>query len=183
MAQPVYQFPDFWTEADLDVLPDDGHRYEILDGSLVVTPPPTDGHQSVGTALLVALRAAAPRGWRVLPELGVRVPGGNVIPDVVVLHPHAARNVTWREASDVALVVEVASPSTEVNDRGNKAIKYAEAGIPAYWRVARDGAVTVHALVDESQYGIIATVKPGATWIASIPFPVTLDPAALVADL
>ncbi|MGH3648045.1 MAG: hypothetical protein ACRDTM_12820 [Micromonosporaceae bacterium] len=43
--------------------------------------------------------------------------------------------------------------------------------------------MTVHALITEDQYGIIATVKPGTTWTANYPFPVTLDPATLVADL
>jgi hypothetical protein len=49
--------------------------------------------------------------------------------------------------------------------------------------VARDGTVTVHALVAEAQYGIIATVKPGAAWKATFPFEVTLNPDALVAEL
>lgn len=183
MAAPAYRFPDFWTEADLEALPDDGHRYEIINGSLVMTPPPTDGHQSIGVQLLLALRNAAPPGWRVLYELGVRIPSGNLIPDLVVLYPHAAREVDWRDPRDVALVVEVASPSTEDYDRTIKVLKYAQAGIPAYWRVARDGTVTVYALVAEAQYGIIATVKPGTTWKATFPFEVTLNPDALVADL
>ncbi len=183
MAAPAYQFPDFWTEADLDTLPDDGHRYEIINGSLVMTPPPTDRHQGIGAQLLLTLRSAAPDGWRVLYELGVRVPGGNLIPDLVVLYPHAARGVDWREASDVALAVEIASPSTEDYDQTVKALKYARAGIPAYWRVARDGTVTVHALVADAQYGIVATVKPGDSWTAKFPFEVAVDPAALVADL
>lgn len=95
----------------------------------------------------------------------------------------SARGVTWRDPSDVALVVEIASPSTETADKSSKAVKYAEAGIPAYWRVARDGTIAVHALVADAQYGIIATVKPGQSWTATLPFPVLLDPSALVADL
>lgn len=182
MAAPAYRFPDFWTEADLDALPDDGHRYEIINGSLVMTPPPTDGHQSIGVQLLLALRDAAPKQWRVLYELGVRIPGGNLVPDLVVLYPHAAREVDWRDPRDVALVVEIASPSTEDYDRTIKLLKYAQVEIPAYWRVARDGTITVHALIAEAQYGIIATVKPGSTWKATFPFEVTLDPEALVAD-
>ncbi|MPY82922.1 MAG: Uma2 family endonuclease [Actinophytocola sp.] len=182
MAQPAYQFPDYWTEADLDSLPDDGHRYEILDGSLHITPLADGYHQSIGLALAVLLRTAAPSGCRVLPELGVRVPGGNFVPDLVVLEPGADLGATWHDPQQIALVVEVASPSTEVNDKTSKAFKYAEAGIPAYWRVARDGTITVHALVDQGQYGIVTTVKPGTTWTASLPFPVTLEPDALVAD-
>ncbi len=148
-----------------------------------MTPPPTDGHQSIGVQLLLTLRNVAPPGWRVLYELGVRIPDGNLIPGPVGLYPHAAREVDWRDPRDVALVVEIASPSTEDYDRTIKVLKYAQAGIPAYWRVARDGTVTVHVLVAEAQYGIIATVKPGATWTATFPFEMALNPDALVADL
>jgi Uma2 family endonuclease len=161
VAEPTLRFPDSWTEADLDALPDDGHRYEIVDGSLLVTPRATDDHQGVGLNLALLLRQAAAVGWRVLYEVGVRV-GGNLIPDIAVLKPDSARGVEWREASDVALVVEIASKSTEATDRSLKVIKYAEAGVPAYWRVARDGAVTIHTLVAETQYGITDIIKPGS---------------------
>jgi len=39
---------DGWVEADLDALPEDGNRYELIDGSLHVTPPPTDEHNAIG---------------------------------------------------------------------------------------------------------------------------------------
>lgn len=183
MVQQTARFPDSWTESDLDALPDDGHRYEIVDGSLLVTPPTKDDHQGIGMNLAILLRQAAPEGWRVLYELGVRVPGGNLIPDIAVLKPGSAHSVHWRDASDVALVVEIASQSTEATDRSLKVIKYAEAGIPAYWRIARDGAVTIHSLADEGQYGIADIVKPGSELAVSYPFPVRLDPAALVSGL
>lgn len=101
----------------------------------------------------------------------------------MVLYPDVVPSDDWQEASHVALVVEIASDSTAAYGKGTKTIKYAEAGIPAYWRVDRDGSITVHALMDEAQYGIVATVRPGATWSASFPFRVTLDPDALTADL
>ena len=91
MAQPIPKFPDYWSEADLNDLPADGHRYEIVDGSLLVTPPPLDIHQGIGAKLLILLATAAPAGWRVLYEVGVRVPGGNFIPDLVVLKPDACK--------------------------------------------------------------------------------------------
>lgn len=91
MAQPILKFPDYWSEADLGDLPADGHRYEIVDGSLLVTPPPLDSHQAISGNLYFILRTAAPAGWRVLYEVGVRVPGGNFIPDLVVLKPDSAR--------------------------------------------------------------------------------------------
>jgi Uma2 family endonuclease len=183
VADATFRFPDSWTEADLDALPDDGHRFEIVDGSLLATPPAKDDHQGIGMNLAILLRQAAPQGWRVLYGVGVRVPGGNLIPDIVVLKPGSAHGVEWREASDVALVVEIASKSTEATDRSLKVIKYAEAGVPAYWRVARDGAVTIHTLVDEAQYGITDIIKPGSVLAVTYPFPVSLDPAALVSGL
>lgn len=180
MAQPTYSFPDYWGEADLELLPEDGHRYEIVDGSLLVTPPPLDGHQGTGVNLLVMLRAAAPPGFRALYEVGVRVPGGNFIPDVVVLRPGAARNVEWRESDDVALVVEIASRSTRVTDRTLKAAKYADAGIPAYWRVDNDGTVTIHTSPDGERYGRTTVVAPGESVRVEYPFPVDVVPDSLL---
>ena len=180
MAQPTYSFPDSWGEADLEDLPDDGHRYEIVDGSLLVTPPPSQGHQRIGGNLFMALRLAVPDGWRVLYEIGVRVPGGNFIPDIVVLGPGAAQNVECSESEDVALVVEIASKSTRVTDRTLKAAKYADARIPSYGRVDADAAVTIHIAPVNDEYTEAVTVRPGETRWVDLPFPVELVPADLV---
>lgn len=180
MAQPTYSFPDYWSEADLDGLPDDGHRYEIVDGSLLMTPPPSQGHQSIGGNLFMALRLAMPNGFRALYEIGVRVPGGNFIPDIVVLRPGSSPNVEWSEAEDVALVVEIASKSTRVTDRTLKAAKYAEAGIPTYWRVDADGTVTIHTGPAADEYTRSSTIRPGDRVLVEQPFPVEVVPADLV---
>ena len=77
MAQPTYQWqpPERgWREQDLFDLPEDGNRYEIIDGSLHVTPPAGYGHQELADEIRAALRAAAPTGWRVIRESGA--PGG-----------------------------------------------------------------------------------------------------------
>jgi len=55
-----------WTLADLDGLPDDGRRYEIIDGSLLVSPPPSNDHQLLAFELASLLRSAQPAGYRVL---------------------------------------------------------------------------------------------------------------------
>jgi Uma2 family endonuclease len=54
------------TRADLEALPADGHRYELLDGVLVVTPPPSWPHQDVVLNLAIALKAACPDGLHVV---------------------------------------------------------------------------------------------------------------------
>jgi Uma2 family endonuclease len=167
-----------WVEADLDLLPHDGNRYELIDGSLHVTPPPTELHNEVGDDLRGVLKGAAPPGWRVIREVGVRIQGGNLIPDLVVLRPGATRGVTWREAEDVALAVEIESTSSRRHDRDVKPRLYAEAGIPAYWRVElhKDGPhLHAYELVDGA-YREVSWVRPGVTWRATSPYPVLLDP-------
>ena len=62
-----------WTTADLAGLPDDGQRYEIIDGSLLVSPPPSPLHQLVAGRLAVFLRDAAPKGLDVVEAVGVRL--------------------------------------------------------------------------------------------------------------
>jgi Putative restriction endonuclease len=62
-----------FTVAELDRMPDDGHRYELLDGMLVVSPRPNNSHQEVAAELLGLLRAACPAGLRALPEPAVQL--------------------------------------------------------------------------------------------------------------
>jgi Putative restriction endonuclease len=65
-----------FTVAELDRMPDDGRRYELLDGTLVVSPRPSNPHQEVAAELLCLLRAACPAGLRALPEPAVQCRGG-----------------------------------------------------------------------------------------------------------
>src|SRR5215469_3877333 len=53
-----------FTVAELDRMPDDGHRYELLDGTLIVSPRPTNPHQEVAMELAVQLRRVCPRDLR-----------------------------------------------------------------------------------------------------------------------
>ncbi|GIG62361.1 hypothetical protein Lfu02_67330 [Longispora fulva] len=181
MASAVYewQFPWVWTEGDVGALPEDGHRYEIFDGCLVMTPPGDEGHQGVMGGLAFRLRQAALRGCRIRTNLGLRLNRASLVPDIVVLRPDGVRDEEWTPAADALLVVEIASRSTEMNDRGSKPLYYAEAGIPVYWRIARDGSLHVYELLDGPEYTVTTVVHPGETWATDYPFPMTLDPADL----
>lgn len=165
-----------WTEADLDALPGKGNRFEIIEGRLIVTPPGTDKHGRLQLALGAVILSAAPGAYIVLTECGIRIPGGNLVADVAVLHPFGRRGVTWREARDVALVVEIASPSSAQFDATDKLASYARAGIPSYWRVEQDTTTHVYQL-GGGEYKEIELVRPGTAWTASAPFEVTLRPA------
>src|SRR5438309_11977506 len=70
---PVHTGP--WTEADLLVLSDDGQRHELVEGSLVVSPPPAGRHQGVASRLLRRLADQAPPTLEVVETLGVRIFG------------------------------------------------------------------------------------------------------------
>lgn len=130
-----------WTLADLATLPDDGQRYEIIDGSLLVSPLATVSHQAIAGRLHRLLRAAAAPALEVLEGVGVQLPNGVLIPDVLVAHTAAV----WSGRSllvpaDLLLAVEVVSPSSATTDRVTKPALYAAAGVPAYWRVELAGA-------------------------------------------
>jgi Uma2 family endonuclease len=78
--------------ADLDDRPDDGHRYELLDGVLIVTPAPSPRHQDAVAHLLMLLHAACPPGLKVmLAPLDVNLAEDTLLePDVLVFRPEQA---------------------------------------------------------------------------------------------
>ena len=141
-----------WTLDDLHLLPDDGQRYELVDGGLVVTPPPTQWHQMLAYDLHDALRAVAPAGWRVRTEFPIPFDVDTQrIPDVVV-HRWPLQQPRSDERNpvgpaDVGLIVEVVSPSTRRTDRFAKPGEYAEAGIALFWRLETEPDVVLHPFV------------------------------------
>lgn len=137
-----------WDFRALDDLPDDGNRYEVVDGNLVVTPPPTDLHVLVANRLLRALQVDLPEEWELFIDAPVRFGRDGRIADLAAVRldrvPTLAERVVITPAQ-FGLVVEVVSPSTRKTDRFTKPGEYAEAGIPLYWRVELDPAPRIHA--------------------------------------
>lgn len=136
-----------WTTADLAGLPDDGQRYEIIDGSLLVTPGPSTTHQLVAGRLSTLIRESAPDGADAVEAINVQLNSGRLlVPDVVVAESAALHGFQKAvEPADVHLVVEVVSPSNAAMDRIFKPQLYAAAGIQWMWRVelAPDGVEIV----------------------------------------
>src|SRR5689334_14824770 len=150
-----------WTTDDLERLPDDGRRYELLDGRLLVTPAPVVKHQAVTLELAIRLREACP------PELAALVspvdwqPDGrnSFQPDVLVVRNErlSVKNIT---AAPV-LAVEVLSPSTRGRDLVDKRAKYEAAGVASYWVVDPDEpSVLAWDLVD-GHYQVVGSASAG----------------------
>lgn len=179
-----------------DIESEEPIKYEIVDGNLVLMSPMKSlWHQMLIFSLTRELASAAPEGYKALPELtiGYFRPGATKEtlrePDVVVLRPGAAaRPGNVFDPRDVALAVEVESPSTAAIDRKDKVDEYAHAGIACYWRVeqfAGNGAI-VHVYEidqDTSEYKLVRAIGPKDRFLAPTPYPVMLDPAVLTALL
>ncbi|MGH9189151.1 MAG: Uma2 family endonuclease [Acidimicrobiales bacterium] len=166
---------------DLEKVPDDGHRYEILDGMLLVTPAPNTSHQTCVLVLGSVLLAAAGPGYTVLPAPydWVIGPGTSFQPDIVVAR--TADVGPLRLERTPLLVVEVLSPSTRLVDLNLKRAAYEAAGVPAYWLVDPVGpSLTVLRLDEGARYIEEASVAGTDAHHASHPFPVTVVPAALL---
>ena len=172
-----------WTWADLQQIPDDGHRYEIIDGSLYVSPSPSRPHQIAAGRIVRLLADAAPDHLEVVATLDVEMDRSVLEPDVVVLPAEPAyRKGGQLTRADVLLAIEVVSPSSRRMDRLVTPAVLAEAGVPAYWRVELEGvgtpSVTVYELAGVA-YREVTTVAAGSVSVVATPFRVELRPAEL----
>jgi Uma2 family endonuclease len=119
MALTVPQY----TVADLDLLPDDGNRYEVLAGTLLVTPSPGSAHQGVaaGLAALFASHILARRIRLFSPGVVTTPPLTQLEPDLLIVPPRFALGTPWAEIGEHWLAVEILSRSSRVYDREFKA--------------------------------------------------------------
>jgi Uma2 family endonuclease len=173
-----------FTVAELDRMPDDGHRYELLDGVLVVSPRPGNPHQEVAAELLGLLRSACPPGLRALPEPAVQVSRTTEFaPDLVVIRQEQVTAVKCTEPP--LLVVEIRSPSTALIDPDLKKAAYERFGVPSYWVVIPDPGKPELIAFDlrGGHYTEAARVSGGQPFAAARPFAVEVVPARLVAGL
>jgi Uma2 family endonuclease len=146
VASELHPPPGGWTTDDLDRLPEDGHRYELIDGALIVSPSPTSRHQKLASRIEDALEATCPDDWVVIQGVEVRISRRrSLTPDVLVVTAGAdAREPSTFHPHEVLLAVEIVSPSSVTMDRVAKPALYAQAGIPYYWRVESDAGIVVH---------------------------------------
>ena len=126
------------TLEQLHALPDDGNRYELIDGELFVSPAPTWVHQRVQLEIALLLTPyAAATGLEVLTApIAVRVPPDTEMQPDVLLIPRLSQVTTpegWLLLRRLSLVVEILSPSTARSDGQQKRLLYGSESVPVYW--------------------------------------------------
>jgi len=170
-----------WTVDLLEQLPDDGLRYEILDGILLVNPAPIPLHQRAIVRLTVIFVAVCPTHHEVFVSPLDWQPDHrtSLEPDVLVVANDriGPKNIQ----QNPAIVVEVLSASSRRYDRLLKFDRYADAGIPQYWIVdPQRPSVEVYDLVDQGEYRLAASGSGDESVTVAGPLAVTLRPVDLV---
>ena len=171
-----------FTVADLELFPDDGNRYELIEGELLVSPLPTVAHQTAMLELAYLLDTTAPPDLQVIFAPFALQPNGNtrVQPDVLV-----GRKVEFTEANlptAPLLAVEVLSPGSAIKDFHMKKALYERLGTPSYWIVDPiDPTLTVFELDQNGGYQQVAEVEGEQVFAATRPFPIRVVPGELLA--
>ncbi len=169
-----------WKPEDLARFPE-GNLFEVIDGLLFVNAQPNILHQMIADELRAILKAQLPRDVVPVREIGVRLVDALVGPDItLVKRTEVQPRASEQKASATVLVVEVASPTTERTDRTVKSEKYAEAGIPGYWRVELDPIKVIAYVLRDGTYAELGAWGAGETVVVEEPVQVRFDPAELL---
>jgi Uma2 family endonuclease len=186
MASDLPQYPapfmpraDEWTVDDLERLPDDGLRYELIDGGLLVSAAPAPPHQRAVRGVFLALHQACPDDCEVFfAPLDYQPDRRNSLePDVLVVRREDVGPTNVQRPP--LLVVEVQSPSTRRRDLLLKRGVYEDFGVPSYWMVdPRVPSVVVCELV-RGAYQEVSRIEDDDEVEVRLPYPVRLCAAAL----
>jgi Uma2 family endonuclease len=173
-----------FTVDDLDRMPDDGHHYELLDGTLIVSPAPGAPHQRASAMLTHILELGCPDELIVFPNVGVCIAANSALePDAVVARPADVSGA--RLVRPPLLVVEILSPDSALRDLNLKKAAYERFGVPSCWVIDPDlNQPRLRAFeLAEGAYTEVAQVTGDEVFRASRPFPVDIVPTRLIAKL
>ncbi|MEI2777320.1 MAG: Uma2 family endonuclease [Tetrasphaera sp.] len=168
------------TRSDLETMPDDGHRYELIDGALLVTPAPVTKHQRAAMRLGVQLHTSCPPGLEVFAA-----PFDVVLADDTVLQPDllVARVSDLHAANLPApplLAIEILSPSTRCIDLLLKRARFEAAGCRSYWVIDPDEPSITAWELSDGTYVEAGRARGQETLTLELPYAVTICPADLV---
>jgi Uma2 family endonuclease len=146
MGMPALDQSRRWTREEVLALPDDGNRYELVDGELLVSGTPRPAHQRAVQELHAILQPYVKEhrlGMLMALPADLDLSSDQIVqPDLWVAAVPAGRRIeTWEEVGIPFLVVEVLSHSTARFDRVTKRIRYQKSGVATYWIVDLDARV------------------------------------------
>ncbi|MDQ2790328.1 MAG: hypothetical protein DLM60_09390 [Pseudonocardiales bacterium] len=173
-----------FTVHDLEGMPDDGRRYELIDGELLVSPAPGLRHQTIAYQLHRLLDGACPDDLYVLSApFAVQTDVSNEVqPDVLVARFDELTDKNLPAAP--VLAVEVLSPSGRLIDLNLKRAAYERMGTPSYWILDPNVPdLTVLELDADGRYQDVARVVGDEVFDALRPFPVRVVPTELLGRL
>jgi Uma2 family endonuclease len=156
------------TYDDLETIPQEreGDRHELIDGELIVTPPPATNHQTVSSNLVYALEQIARQqrlGRVYSAPTGVRLAPGNVlVPDVIFIRQdrlHIIGPRTIDAAPD--LIVEILSPGTRRRDLETKRDLYTRFGVQECWRVDPEARTVTALMLSGDRYQAVPAAEGG----------------------
>ena len=175
-----------WTAETVRALPDDGMRYEVVGGELLVTPAPAWRHQRAIGGLYGLLNQYAREhavGEAIFAPAEIEFDERNMVePDLFVVPLVQGRKAReWADVGRLLLAVEVLSPGTARHDRFTKRRLYQAQGVPEYWIVDLDARLIERWRPDQERPDIIADQldwqpNPGAP-------PLALDLPGYFADV
>ncbi len=160
MGMPQSQHTE-WTVDMVHNLPDDGNRYEVIDGELLVSPAPSFLHQEAGIELCFLLRPYVQSNGQnvfVAPAAVTFSQRREVQPDLFVLPKLRGRRATrFEDVGALTLAVEVLSPHSLRTDRHQKKGLYQDERVPEYWIVDPHSRTVERWLPDSEHAEVLAT--------------------------
>lgn len=172
-------FDASWNRERWEQLPDDGNRYEVIDGVLYMTTAPSPFHQWVVRKIVFALYRQIDEpgiGVTLWSPIGLFMPGCDPVqPDILVIRTADLGIIHDRRIEGIpALLIEVLSPSNPDSDLRIKRGAYARAGVPEYWIVrpaSRDALVCSRPDPTMGDYAQVMPVAPEGELVSvTLPF-------------
>ena len=163
------------TYQDYLLLPDDGKRYEILDGDLFATPAPSTRHQTIAirlSHLLMTSLEAHPIGTVLAAPCDVVLSELDVVePDLLFVRRHGVARITEKNVQGPPdVLIEILSPGTAARDRNLKRKRYEHFGVQEYWLIdPEQNTLEILALKDRQYVQVCRAARPAQCASALLP--------------
>ncbi|MDA0565757.1 Uma2 family endonuclease [Streptomonospora sp. S1-112] len=173
------------TVDDLARMPDDGRRYELVDGRLDVSPAPVFPHSVVDTRLTWHLVNQVPKGYMPISAPGINLNADRThhrIPDLAVIRRQDCESPYLTRPP--VLAIEIMSPESVFRDNHTKRREYAEFGIESYWIInpAPDKTGIMEFRLQDGTYHEVQQVFGESVFATTSPLELRLVPYWLTAD-